>query len=114
MNRSCVWVATLTAATLATVSEARAFTLQSPGTPRLGHLVAGPELHAPTPVIVKPPAPPSSGYTFSGNSFNLSVTKHGRTPSAPPEPPNVTAPSGNPGASGPGLIRRLFDWVTGD
>jgi hypothetical protein len=114
MNRSCVWLATLTAATLATVAEAPAFTLESPGGSRLGHLVAGPEPRAPAQAIAKPDSGPPGGYTFSGNSFNLSVTKNGRSAPAAPEPPRVTAPGESPGASRPGLIRRLFDWVTGD
>jgi len=113
MNRSCVWLCTLTAATAATaatISEARAFTLHGPGTPGLAHFIAGPELHAPGSggsapgAIIKPPAPPSGNYSFSGSSFNLSVTKNGRTPSPPPP---VTAPNGS---ESPGFFQRLFNW----
>ena len=111
MNRSCVWLCTLTAATAATISEARAFTLHEPATAGLAHFVAGPEPRGPGSApagIIKPPAPPSGNYSFSGNSFNLSVTKNGK-PVAPPPPP-VASPSGER----PGLIRRMLDWAFGD
>jgi hypothetical protein len=115
MNRACVWLATLTATGLAAAAEARAFTAQGPGGPNLGRLVAGPESHTPAPAVSKPAPSQSGGYNFSGSSFNLSVTKHGRAPppAAPPEPPKVAAPDDSPGASHPGFIRRLLDWVTG-
>ena len=109
MNRSCIWLCTLTAAAAATISEARAFTLYGPGTDGLTHFAAGPEFHAPGgggPVIITPPAPPSGNYRFSGNSFNLSVTRNGRAP--PPPPPPAAIPNSRPGP--PGLIQRLFNW----
>lgn len=110
MNRSCIWLCTLAAAATATISEARAFSLHGPGAQGFARFVAGPEFHAPgggAPVIVKPPAPPSGNYNYSGNSFNLSVTRNGRAPPPPPPPP--TAPySGGP--QNPGLIQRLFNW----
>jgi hypothetical protein len=106
--RSCVWLCTLTAAATATVSDARAFAIHGHGTSMVAHFVAGPDpLHGPgaPPVVVKPPAPPSGNYSFSGNSFNLSVTRNGRS-GAPPPPP-VTAPGG---AQHPGFFQRLFNW----
>jgi hypothetical protein len=110
MNRSCVWLCTLTAATAATISEVRAFTLHGSGASGLAHFVAGPEFHVPgggAPVLVKPPAPPSGHYNFSGNSFNLSVTRNGRAPPPGPPPPRV-APNSVP--ERPGFIQRLFNW----
>jgi hypothetical protein len=113
MNRSCVWICTLTAATAAMIAEARAFTLNGPGTPRLAHFIAGPELRGPGASAggsIKPPSPPSGSYSFSGNSFNLSVTKSGRPP--PPTSPSAIAPGG--GGERPGLFRQFFNWITGD
>jgi hypothetical protein len=110
MNRSCLWLCTLTAATAATISDARAFNLHGPGIHGGAHFVAGPELHVPgggagPPAgAIRPPTPPSGNYSFSGNSFNLSVTKNGRSPSPPPPP---TTP---PGGERPGFFQRLFNW----
>ena len=108
MKRPCLWLCTLTAATAATVSDAYAFTLHGPGAHGLAHIIAGPELRGPggtAPAPIKPPVPPSNHYSFSGNSFNLSVTKNGRSP--PPPPPSITAPGGS---QGPGFFERLFNW----
>ena len=110
MNRSCLWLCTLTAATAATISDARAFTPHGPTGHGFARLVAGPELHGsgtggPSPSGIKPPPPPPGNYRFSGNSFNLSVTRNGRPP-APPPPP-ITAPGGGPR---PGFFERLFNW----
>ena len=111
MNRSCLWLCTLTAATAATISDARALTVHGPAGHGVARLIAGPELRAPggggagPPAnAIKPPAPPSGNYSFSGNSFNLSVTKNGR--SASPPPPPETAPGGER----PGFFQRLFNW----
>jgi hypothetical protein len=112
MNRSCLWLCTLTAATAAAVSDARAFSPHGPAGHVFAHLVAGPELRGgpgvggsgPPPGAIKPPAPPSGNYSFSGNSFNLSVTRNGR-PTAPPPP---TTPPG--GGDRPGFFQRLFNW----
>ena len=111
MNRPCLWLCTLTAATAATVSDARAFTPHGPGGHGFARLIASPELHGPgvgggpASSGIKPPAPPPGPYSFSGNSFNLSVTKNGRSP--PPPPPPITAPGGS---QGPGFFERLFNW----
>jgi len=107
MNRSCLWLCTLTAATVATVSDARAFNLHGGGMHGVAHFVAGPELHGPG-GGAGPPAnaikpPPSGNYSFSGNSFNLSVTKNGR----PPPPPPTTPPGAG---ERPGFFERLFNW----
>src|SRR6516225_5467230 len=84
MKPSWLWLCTLTAATsVATIPGARALGVHGSGGPHLAHVVAGPEQHAPGPVIVRPAPPPSGSYNFSGNSFNLSVTRHGRPPGAP-------------------------------
>ena len=102
MNRSCVWLCTLTAATAATLSDARAFNFHGSGGVRLSHVVAGPELRAPGPVGKS--APPAQNYSFSGNSFNLSVTKNRKPPAAPPP---ATAPNE---PERPGFFGRLFNW----
>jgi hypothetical protein len=105
MKRSCLWLCTLTAATAAAVTDARAFGLHGI------HLAAGPEWRGPgggAPPLgaVKPPAPPSGHYSFSGNSFNLSVTRNGR-PTAPSAPPPPLPPGGG---ERPGFFQRLFNW----
>ena len=109
MNRSCLWLCTLTAATAAAVSDARAFTPHGPVGHSLAHLTAGPELHGSgaggtSSSGIKPSAPPPGTYSFSGNSFNLSVTKNGRPPTPPPPP---TPPSSD---TRPGFFQRMFDW----
>jgi hypothetical protein len=101
MNRPCLWLCTLTAATATTVSDARAFSLHGSGGQRFAHVVAGPELHAPGPVGKS--APPSQ-YSFSGNSFNLSVTKNGRPPAPPPPAAAPSEPERR------GFFERLFHW----
>ena len=108
MNRSCLWLCTLTAATAATVADARAFALHGPGGWRMAHVVAGPELHGPGPGAGKPAPPPAGNYNFSGNSFNLSVTRNGHPPPPPPAPlPPGPVPGG---PARPGFIQRLFNW----
>ncbi|GEM_PF-2879057 len=114
MNRSCVWLCTLTAATAAAAGNVRAATVHGPvAVHGLMHAAAGPEPRTPGPgsnAVIKPPAPPSSNYKFSGNSFNLSVTRNGK-PFSTPSPPPVT-PQGS--ENRPGLIRRMLDWALGD
>ena len=111
MKRSCLWLCTLTAATAATVSDARAFSPHGPAGHGFARFIAGPELHGPggggpPPGAVRPPGPPpSDNYSYSGNSFNLSVTRNGRTP-APPPPPTPPSNSGER----PGFFGRLFNW----
>jgi hypothetical protein len=103
MNRPCLWLCTLTAATAATVADARAFSFHGAGGLRFAHSAAGPELHSPG--AAGKSAPPSQ-YSFSGNSFNLSVTpRNGRPPAAPP--PTSAAPNG---PARPGFFQRLFNW----
>ncbi|HKX07586.1 MAG TPA: hypothetical protein VJN67_05305 [Stellaceae bacterium] len=111
MKRSCLWLCTLTAATAAAISDARAFSPHGPATHGFARFIAGPELrggpggNGPPPNAIKPPVPPSGNYSFSGNSFNLSVTRNGR-PQTPPSPPPSTAPSGER----PGFFQRMFNW----
>jgi hypothetical protein len=111
MKRSCLWLCTLTAATTAAISDARAFSPHGPAGHGFARFIAGPELHGPggsgpPPGAIKPPAPPPSGnYNYSGNSFNLSVTRNGRSPSPPP-PPTPPPSSGER----PGFFGRLFNW----
>ena len=112
MNRSCLWLCTLTAAMVTTVADARAFTPHK----RMGHVfarfIAGPELRGgpglggsgPPPSAIKPPAAPSGNYSFSGSSFNLSVTRNGRLQTPPPPPPPP------PGGERPGFFQRMFNW----
>jgi hypothetical protein len=113
MKRSCLWLCTLTAATAAAVSDARAFSPHGPSVHGFARLIAGPEWRGPgggaPPVgAIKPPAPPAptGHYNFSGNSFNLSVTRNGRP--MPPPPPVAPPPPG--AAERPGFFQRLFDW----
>ena len=108
MNRSFLWLCTFTAAAAATISDARAFNVHGPATRGVAHFVAGPELHGPgggaPPVVMKPPpAPPFGNYSFSGNSFNLSVTRNGRSPTPPVPPPPPPPPGG-------GFFGHLFNW----
>ena len=103
MNRPCLWLCTLAAAA-APICDARALTLHGPGGFRFAHVIGGPELHAPAPGLGMPAPPPSGNYSFSGNSFNLSVTRNGR---APPPPPRMAAPNGPPR---PGFFQRYFNW----
>ena len=105
MNRPCVWLCTLTAATAAAVSDARAFHPHGSGGFRFAHVVGGPELHAPTPAMGKSASTPSGDYSFSGNSFNLSVTRNGRPP-----PPATSSSSAAPSPERPGFFQRLFNW----
>jgi len=111
MKRCCLWLCTLTAAGAAAISDAHAFNLHGPGVRGIAHLVAGPELHgpgsgAPAAGPIKPPAPPSGNYNFSGNSFNLSVTRNGHPPGPPPPMPR--GPSA--GGGRPGFFERMFNW----
>ena len=111
MRRSFLWLCTLTAATAAAVADARAFSPHGPGAHGFARLMAGPELHGPgagAPPIggIKPPAPPSGHYSFSGNSFILSVTRNGRPTGSPPLRPPM--PPG--GSERPGFFQRLFNW----
>jgi hypothetical protein len=106
MNRRCLRLCALAAATAAAVSGARAFTLEGPGGPRFAHVAGGPEQRAPGPAVGKPAPPPAGNYNFSGNSFNLSVTRNGRPP--PPPPPAMAPPLG--GAARPGMFQRFFNW----
>ena len=93
MNRSGLWFCALAAAaSAAPLSGACAFSLHGPGGSGFAHLTAGPELHAPGPPIVRPAPAPPGNYNFSGNSFNLSVTRNGR----PPVPPPMLMPNGAP------------------
>ena len=73
----------------------------------IGNVTPAPTATTPGPELVKPPAPPSGHYNFSGNSFNLSVTRNGRAP-PPGLPPPTVAPNGVP--ERPGFIQRLFNW----
>ena len=101
MKRPCLWLCTLTAATATSVSDVRAFSLHGSGGQRFAHVVAGPELHAPG--SAGKSAPPSQ-YSFSGNSFDLSVTKNGRPPKHPPPAAAPNEPER------PGFFERLFHW----
>ncbi len=108
MKRSCLWLCTLTAATAAAVSDAHAFSPHGPAAHGFARLMAAPEPHGPgggggAPIgTIKPPAPPAGHYSFSGNSFNLSVTRNGRPIVPPPPPP--------PSGGRPGFFQRLFNW----
>jgi hypothetical protein len=111
MNRSCLWLCTLTAATATAVSDARAFSPHGPAGHGFARMIAGPEQHGPglgnggpAPNAIKPTTPPSGNYSFSGSSFNLSVTRNGR-PASPPPPPTTA-----PGGERPGFFQRLFNW----
>ncbi len=112
MKRSCLWLCTITAATVAAASDARAFSPHGPAGHGFARFIAGPEWHgpggSPPPGVIKPllPPPPSGNYRFSGNSFNLSVTRNGR-PTAPPLPPPPMPPGGG---ERPGFFQRLFNW----
>ena len=111
MRRTYLWLCTLTATTAIAVPDARAFSPHGPALHGFAHFVAGPEFHGPggggpPPGTGRPPAPPPSGdYSYSGNSFDLSVTRNGR-PAAPPPP--TAPPPGNPERRG--FFGRLFHW----
>jgi hypothetical protein len=116
MMRPCLWAAALAIAGLAAASPARAFTTESPS----GGAKGAPPAPAAEPrgssqSHVKPTTGQPGGYTFSGSSFNLSVTKTGRGSDASAGPATTPAAPG-PGAPSerPGFVRRALNWIFGD
>lgn len=115
--RPFVSVAILAIAAVAVCPQARAFTNEAPG----GGSVKGappapaPEPRAPAQSLGKPPAGPPGGYSFSGTSFNFSVTKTKGPGEASASPTKVViSPSGDSPAGKPGFFRRVLNWITGD
>lgn len=121
MKRSWAWAATFAAATLATADTAYAFSTEASGA---GGARGSQQAPAPTPRtpdqnLTKPAPGQSGGYSFSGSSFDLSVTRTGH-PAAQPKPAAAPAaapaapPAAAPTAQTPGLFRRILNWITGD
>jgi hypothetical protein len=116
MMRPCLWAAALAITGLAACSPAHAFTTETPNGGAKGPSPApAPAPRAPSQNLGKPAAGQSGGYTFSGTSFNLSVTKTGRAGDVPASPANTTAAPGLAVPSErPGFFRRTLNWIFGD
>jgi len=116
MMRPCLWVSALAVAGLAASTPAHAFTTEPPsGGAKSQPPAPPPAPHAPSQNLGKPGSGPPGGYTFSGSSFNLSVTKTGRGGDASASPATTTAAPGAAAPSErPGFFRRALNWVFGD
>jgi hypothetical protein len=116
MRRPCIWAAALAIAGLAAASPAHAFTTESPNGGAKGAPPAPvPAPRAPSQNVNKQAPGQSGGYTFSGTSFNLSVTKTGRGSDATASPGNAPAAFGAAAPSEkPGFVRRALNWIFGD
>jgi hypothetical protein len=115
--RPIVSVAILAIATVAACPQARAFTNETPGggSAKGAPPAPAPEPRAPGQGLGKPPTGPSGGYSFSGTSFNFSVTKTKRPGEAAATPARVVVPpSGDPPSARPGFFRRVLNWIAGD